>query len=159
MNTIEFFVPGIPAPSGSKRGFYNKKIGRVLVVENNPDKMKDWRNAVRGIAFEVKPAKLIHEPVFLSVTFIMPRLKGHFGAGGNAGVLKSSAPHFHKVKPDGLKLLRNTEDGLTGIILLDDSLVVRHFCQKEYGDPTGAHIRIKVLGEKICVSNQESLKL
>jgi len=44
-----------------------------------------------------------------------------------------------------LKLLRNTEDGLTGIILLDDSLIVRHFCQKEYGNPTGAHIRIEVL--------------
>ena len=142
---IEFFVPGTPAPSGSKKGFYNPKLKRTFIVENNPDKMKDWRNAVRGRAFEVRPKELIKEPVFLRVKFTMPRLKSHFGSGAKSTFLKDSAPYFHKVKPDGLKLLRNTEDGLTGIILLDDSLVVRHFCEKVYGNPTGANIYIEIL--------------
>lgn len=142
---IEFFVPGIPAPSGSKKGFYNKKLKRVFVVDDNQDKMKDWRNAVRGYALDNRPEKLIQCPVALKVIFYMPRIKGHFGSGKNAGVLKDSAPCFHTKKPDGLKLLRNTEDGLTGIILLDDSYVVRHFCEKVYGEPTGALIRIDVM--------------
>ncbi len=146
---ITFFVPGIPAPSGSKKGFYNKNIKRVMIVENNPDKMKDWRNAVRGYALEaIEGRPLIQAPVFLKVIFFMPRIKGHYGSGKNAGILKDSAPHFHKVKPDGLKLLRNTEDGLTGIILLDDSYVVRHFCEKIYGEPTGARIRIEFLKDE-----------
>jgi len=30
---FRFFVPGIPRPGGSKKGFYIKKINRVVVTE------------------------------------------------------------------------------------------------------------------------------
>ncbi len=42
---INFFVPGLAKTSGSKRAFYNKKLGRSMIVPANP-KQKDWQASV-----------------------------------------------------------------------------------------------------------------
>lgn len=139
---ISFFVPGVPIPKGSAKAFYVKALGRAVVTQDNGDKQKPWASMIAVVAQE-HFAKPIEGPVMISVAFKMPRLKGHFGSGKNAGVVKSTAPVYHTSKPDLDKLLRCIKDALTGIAWKDDSQVsvVAHL-SKKYGDAPGAFIRI-----------------
>ena len=75
----------------------------------------------------------------------MPRLKGHYGTGKNAGTLKPSAPLFHTSKPDLDKLVRCIKDALTGIAWKDDAQVSLVCATKVYDEQPGARISIKPL--------------
>ena len=140
-----FFVPGIPQPGGSKRGFIHRHTGRVVVVED-AKRNKDWRTSVMQVAGEMLAGHgQLTGPVRLDVTFIMPRPKGHFGRGRKAGVLKATAPTYHTVKPDRTKLLRSTEDALTqcGMCWRDDTQIVTGQVTKIYGEQPGAVIQFE----------------
>jgi len=129
--SISFFVPGIPAPGGSKRGIYNAKLGRTLIFENNPEKNRNWRASVALAASEaMKGREPFNGPIALYVTFVMPRPKSHFNS---KGVLKDSAPDMHTKKPDLLKITRSTEDAMTGIVWKDDALIFWEQMRKYYG--------------------------
>ena len=139
---ISFFAPGTPIPKGSAKGFYVKSLDRVVITQDNGEKQKPWASMIAVVAqeFFTKP---IDGPVMISVAFRMPRLKGHFGSGKNAGVVKATAPVYHTSKPDLDKLLRCVKDALTGIAWKDDSQVsvVAHL-SKKYGDRPGCFIKI-----------------
>ena len=139
---IEFFVPGIPKPAGSKRAFLNKKTGKIIVTEDC-ETSGDWRGDCKNFARKAYHENPIDGPVSLSVIFYMPRPKGHFGTGKKAGILKPNAPRWHTVKPDRTKLTRGLEDALTGIIWRDDSQVVCGEVVKIYGDLPGANITVE----------------
>jgi len=145
---IDFFVPGVPAPGGSKRAFFNPKTKRVNVVDTCK-RNKPWRSQVSAFAKDAMEGKsiIIEKPVLLNVTFVMPRPKNHYGTGKNSSKLKSSSPLMHIKKPDATKLLRALEDALTGIIWKDDAYVARSIVEKKYGEKTGAHVEISLLGE------------
>jgi len=90
--------------------------------------------------------------VQVSIEFIMPRPKSHFGTGKNAEILKNSAPFFctSKTTGDVDKLTRSTLDALSvtsgGTVLADDSLVVCLQALKRYAkrfEHIGANINIK----------------
>ncbi len=81
--------------------------------------------------------------VHLELQFRMPRPKSHYRTGRNAHLLKSSAPLHHAVKPDLTKLVRSTEDALTGIIWRDDAQVISGSYSKTYADET-AGVAIKL---------------
>lgn len=136
------WVPGVPIPKGSAKAFYIKALGRAVVTQDNADRQKPWASMIAIVAQE-HFAKPIEGPVMISVAFKMPRLKGHFGSGKNAGVVKPTAPIYHTSKPDLDKLLRCIKDALTGIAWKDDSQVsaVAHL-SKKYGDAPGAFIQI-----------------
>ena len=136
---IRFFVPGIPRPGGSKKGFYIPKLNRVVITEDNP-KSKDWRNSVAWAASEVIKTPLTG-PLEVRFLFLMTRPKGHFGARG----LRPSAPLYPIVKPDVTKLIRSTEDALKGIAWVDDSQVARQQGEKTYADRAGCWIVIREL--------------
>lgn len=52
------------------------------------------------------------------------RIKGHYGTGKNAGVLKSRfVDAMPEVRPDCTKLVRSTEDALEGVIWRSDAQV------------------------------------
>ena len=139
---IEFFVPGIPQPGGSKRAFVNKKTGRAIITEDNP-RSKDWRAVVASFAVAaMRGRQPLTGPIWMSVTFYLLRPKGHFGTGVNQGVVKRSAPRAPLVRPDYLKLTRSTEDALTGICWKDDSLVVEAHLYKRYGERPGADVKV-----------------
>ena len=139
---ISFFVPGVPIPKGSAKAFYIKALGRAVVTQDNGDKQKPWASMIAVVAQE-HFAKPIEGPVMISLAFKMPRLKGHFGSGKNAGVLKASAPVYHIVKPDVDKLERCVYDALTGIAWKDDCQVaVGAHKSKKYGDKPGVFIKI-----------------
>lgn len=139
---IEFFVPGIPAPGGSKRGFYIKKLNRVVMA---PDckRTRSWMDSVAVAGKMAYSGELLTGPIRLTIVFYFLRPKGHYGTGRNANKLKDSAPKYHLVKPDSTKLLRSTEDALTGIIWRADSQVMLGPVDKFYveRDP-GAQITI-----------------
>lgn len=126
MSAISFFVPGIPRPGGSKRGFVIPGTKRVVITEDCK-RSKDWRTSVAWAAKEA-----IQEPLRgalrMEFTFILPRPKGHFGKGG----VRKSAPVWPAVRPDTTKLIRSTEDALKGIAYLDDSQIVQQMASKCY---------------------------
>ena len=142
MKEIKFFVPGVPAPGGSKKAFKHPATGKIMVVDAC-SRNKPWRERVASFAYDHKPNDLIKTAIELSIDFIMPRPKGHYGTGKNSSKLKPSAPKFCTKKPDATKLTRALEDALTGIIWKDDDQVVKQVIRKHYGDSPGALVTIR----------------
>lgn len=147
MNPITFFVPGIPAPGGSKRAFIIKKggvmTGRVAMVDAGGQRTKDWRQACVAVAHENRPAEPFRCPLRVDFDFVMPRIKAHFHTSkSKAGLLREDAPIHHTSKPDRTKLTRSTEDALKGIIWADDSQIVAGETRKSYGANPGCTITI-----------------
>lgn len=139
---IEFFVPGIPSTSGSKKGFRNPKTGGVIIAPANSKKQKQWMSDVKKFASEAYSGPVITGPVNLYVDFVFMRPKSHYGTGRNSGVLKMSAPVEYIKKPDLAKLVRCTEDALKGVVWKDDSQVIVHNTRKMYGDRPGTYVWI-----------------
>lgn len=139
-----FRVHGLPAPQGSK-----KHVGNGIMVESSA-KVKPWRQDVKYAALEDLPAAgyPIIGPVRVQVTFYLPRPKGHYRTGRNAGLLRDSAPLFPHTKPDVDKLLRSTLDGMGEAgVWRDDSQVVGVGMWKRYADavPPGAEITVEAM--------------
>jgi Holliday junction resolvase RusA-like endonuclease len=144
MNTkMEFFVPGKPAPGGSKTGFYIKSVNRV-VMSPACKRTKPWMATVSAFAKLHYQGPLLIGPVRVMIIFCFLRPKNHYGTGKNASILKASAPKYHTVKPDTTKLFRSTEDAMVGIIYRDDSQVMHGPSEKVYVDrDPGAQITIE----------------
>jgi len=143
---LEFFVPGIPAPGGSKRFMgLGKRTGRAILIDAGGQRTKDWRACV-GLAGSLAAKVVLQGPLELTCVFTMPRPKYHFHTGkAKRGQLREDAPQYHTTKPDTTKLLRSTEDALKGITWLDDSQVARQHGIKTYGPHPGCLIRISTL--------------
>ena len=133
---IQFFVPGIPRPGGSKvrTRFGVREAGKHTAA---------WRETVKVFA-EHSYDIMFDCALQLEVLFIMPRPKKHYRSNGE---LKDDAPQYHTSKPDITKLLRSTEDALTNVLWRDDSLIAHQTATKCYGDKPGARITIRKLGE------------
>ena len=135
---ISFFVVGTPSPGGSKRfvGF-GKRTGRAILIDAAGERNRNWKAAVAAEAHNAKVAqKWITSPpgVALSceMVFLMPRPKGHYRTGKNAGLLREGAPTSPTTMPDTLKLARSTEDACTGIVWADDAQTVHLTLIKRY---------------------------
>ena len=130
---ITFFVPGVPAPGGSKRfvGF-GKKTGKAILVDAAGQRNKDWRASVGWCGSEAMQGGLMYGPCRVRMIFFMPRPKGHFDSRGR---LRPSAPAVPVTRPDVLKLARSTEDALTGIVWADDAQTHTLILQKRYASP------------------------
>lgn len=145
-----FFVPGIPQPGGSKRGFpFKRRDGRlgVAMSDDNP-KAKPWKAVVSLTAWNEAGKGLapIRGAVRLTVSFVFPRPRSHYRTGRFSHMLRPDAPEFHTIKPDATKLLRSTEDALKGISWEDDCQVVIQVVGKSYtteGQTPGAFITIE----------------
>ena len=148
-SAIEIKVLGEPAPQGSKT------VTRWGAVRESSKKVHPWRHSVAYASETQYNGAIIHEPVCVEITFYIPRAKGHYGTGRNAGRLKPSAPiHCTTARAGDLdKLARSTLDGLAlrsgGCVLHDDSQVVSLRCQKVYTEIdqcSGALVRISLMG-------------
>lgn len=154
---ITFFVPGVPAPGGSKRGFYIPALKRVVITDACK-RNKPWQECVRAAALQAYKGEPLTCALHMAVTFLMPRPKSHFGSGKHAAALKPSAPRYHTQKPDATKLMRSLEDALTGIVWRDDSQVVSPHPTKGWtiGTP-GAVVTIMRLDESAPVEPDPTL--
>ena len=144
--TITFFVPGIPAPGGSKRFVgLSKKTGRAILIDAAGERNKNWRASVAAVgAGAMSGIQRLDGPLAVEFVFFMPRPKGHFRTNGT---VRDGAPRFPTTKPDALKLARSTEDALTGTVWHDDAQTVDVKAMKRYADhsPCGCAIKIETL--------------
>jgi len=126
-DTIEFFVAGEPVPQGSTKSFYIKKLDRVVTTHTNRNTDK-WR---QRIATEAQHANELREANFYTddkmcgykiiLDFYMSKPK--------------SAPkrvQLNTKRPDLDKLVRAALDGITGILIVDDSQVIGIAANKFY---------------------------
>jgi Holliday junction resolvase RusA-like endonuclease len=142
---ISFFVPGIPAPQGSKRAFV---VGKRAVLVESSKGCKPWRDSVRGAALEANALRampfegFVGAPLRLRIVFVMPRPR----------TVPRERCGWPATIPDLDKLLRSTLDGLTGALFRDDGQVVQIEAEKHYVGSTagnnltpGAWIRCDVV--------------
>lgn len=139
---IQFFVPGIPKPGGSKKAFFRPGMRFPVVVEDCK-KNKEWRAVVALAGHEAFPHAPLDGPLSVTYVFVMPRVKAHYRTGKRATELRDDAPIYHTVKPDCTKLVRSTEDALTGILWADDAQCAVQSARKEYGTTTGCFITVE----------------
>ncbi|MEU7092944.1 RusA family crossover junction endodeoxyribonuclease [Kitasatospora aureofaciens] len=121
---IEIVARGLPGPQGSK-----DHKGNGILVESSA-KVKPWRDAVtwqaRSARNRIRGFTLLAGPLIAEMTFTFHRPRGHYGTGRNVDVLRPSAPLRPDVTPDLSKLIRATEDALTGVVYRDDALIVEY---------------------------------
>jgi Holliday junction resolvase RusA-like endonuclease len=170
---IEFRVLGRSAPGGSKdtgviyrAGPNGTKIpvtdatGKIktFVRDQSGDAGKHWRSAVAQAGNEAMNGRdLLDGACYVEITLIRKRGPGHYGQGRNRGRVLPSAPKYPAVMPDVTKLVRSTEDALTGILWRDDSRNVGMAVEKVYaepGEPEGAEIRVWTLPDRVGVTAQ-----
>lgn len=137
-NTLErrrvcaFEVRGKAQPAGSKKGFYNKKMNRVIITDD-AKKSRPWKALVSDAALQkMSTAPPLNGALQASFTFIETRPKGHFNSKGELNTQGRRNPYPAK-RPDALKLARGVEDALTGIVYVDDSQIVVEHLFKRYG--------------------------
>lgn len=142
--SVAFTVHGVAQPAGSKKGFYNAKARRVVIVDD-AKKSRPWKAQVADAAAEAMNGRaLLDGPLLLELTFWLPRPKGHFGSGRNAQAVRASAPHAPAVKPDLLKLARAVEDAVTGVCYRDDAQITTEILQKAY-TTSGARTEVRIV--------------
>jgi Holliday junction resolvase RusA-like endonuclease len=117
-------VYGLPAPQGSK-----KHLGNGVMVESSKH-VKPWRQDVKYAALAATQAvpgwAPLDGPLVAAMTFAFARPKGHYRTGRNSHLLRDTAPARPAVYPDLSKIIRSTEDALTGLAWVDDSRVVEY---------------------------------
>lgn len=160
---IKIEVNGKPEPGGSKKAVPLKalaeRVGRKLkgkrgaelwipfsaimsvirVIDDNP-KAKKWKAKVEkaaidqlGIHPDPEQRMLLSEDLIVTVQFFLPRPKAHYKKDGSLSAEGLRNPKPLK-KPDTLKLMRSTEDALTGVVWADDALISDQFIHKRYAD-------------------------
>lgn len=130
---VRFFVPGKPAPQGSKR-----HVGRGILIESSKE-VGPWRERVALAAHNVMAGTALFDgAVTVVLNFVLPRPKS---------APKRSTPAAIK-RPDLDKLERAILDAITGVIISDDSQVVSLLGHKriaEIGETGGVDIRVEEL--------------
>lgn len=126
---IAFEVYGTPKPQGSMKAFLPKNSTRPIVTTDNKG-LKPWRALIADEARLLNPLKM-HGPVEIHLDFFFNPPK--------------SDPYrkYHTVKPDVDKLTRAVLDALKGVVIVDDSQVVRVNSSKRYS-PQPEHVFILV---------------
>lgn len=123
-------VIGTPRPQGSKKAFYNAKLGRALIVDDNDVKLRTWRQDVVAATRAILKAEgrtplPPRTAIDVAIIFMMPRPKGHWRTGRNAHLLRDEVPPRPSSKPDIDKLSRSTLDALRDAgVYVDDAQVV-----------------------------------
>ena len=135
MSFVQFFVPGIPQPHGSKT--VNRHTGSMYDTNK---KLMPWRTDMIGCAHQAMTSQSRSQflgPVRVQLIAVFPRPKSHYGTGRNADLLKDSAPSFHCQKPDADKLARAVLDALTiAGVWRDDAQASFVSIQKNWGGGT-----------------------
>jgi Holliday junction resolvase RusA-like endonuclease len=144
---IKFVAYCTPQPQGSMKGFVlpgkNGAKGRAILTSANP-KLKPYRGEITREAMSAlseagitEPMAAKHVPVSLIIDFYLAR--------------PASIPRKRTelvVKPDLSKLIRSTEDAMTGILYADDAQIVELSVRKHYGSPERVEISARIQESK-----------
>ncbi|WP_054812130.1 RusA family crossover junction endodeoxyribonuclease [Nocardia arizonensis] len=126
------FVPGLPAPQGSKDYKGKNARGKAILVESATG-VHDWRARIAWTAHE-RGWRPTRDPFAASLEFVLHRPQR----------TPVATPAAVK-RPDADKLARAVLDALTGVAWVDDSQVVDLRSRKrlaEPGEATGVHITL-----------------
>ena len=130
--SVEFYVPGVPVPQGSKKSIPHKASGQFVMIDAHPG-LKAWRRTVTDVAREHFGEYGRHAPLMVLARFNLPRPKS----------VKRDHP---AVKPDLDKLTRALLDGITDAgVWVDDGQVITLHVDKRYGEAPGVHVIIETL--------------
>ena len=124
-DSVSFTVAGIPIPQGSTRAFVVK--GRAVTTSSNKN-LAQWRQRIATEAQRVADESGFYRDGKFAYTvladFYFPRTKSM-----GRKLIR------HTVRPDLDKLQRAVGDGITGILIADDSEICRWSVSKEYLPP------------------------
>lgn len=134
---IAFTVVGIASGMGSKRAFVPKGWTRPIVTDTNRN-LRSWQALVADAAARAiteRPEwQILDGAVRLSIAFYLPRPKS-----------LAKKVTAHTKAPDCSKLLRSTEDAMSGIVYRDDAQIVEIVAGKYYtGANDSPHVNIRV---------------
>jgi len=127
-------VMGPPVAYGSKRGFYNPKLKRVMLVNSNHENLRTWQDAIRKAMIASHPGVPTDylRPVHIRIAVYLSRPKNHYCKRGLSG--NGLASNFPTRKPDCDKVARAVADCGTGIWYADDSQIVDLEINKRWAD-------------------------
>lgn len=125
-----FIIPGVPLAQPRARATLRGSHSAIYQPRTPCDAWKATIAAVAGRAISAP----LDGAVVLTMAFILPRPKGHYGAKG----LRPSAPETHTARPDLDNLCKAVMDALKGIAWRDDAQVVELSTQKVYESPNRA---------------------
>lgn len=143
-------VHGVPGPQGSKR-----HVGGGVMVESSK-KVKPWRQDVKAAALAATDGGRLAPldgPLVASMVFTVREQPTSRPAWWPAGLRWSKTLQWRPAStPDLSKLLRATEDALTGVAWKDDARVVeyvrlaKHYAGDQAADvlPHGAGCVIRI---------------
>lgn len=145
MNEISFAVRGLPVAQGTARAFVAGGKARIATDANRSNSpIGAWRAAIAsaaaaamGASDEMMGEPAWKTPVTVTVWFVFPRPLSHYlpaGARRPEPELRLDAPRFHTSKPDIDKLERALLDGITNVVVRDDSQVAGVRKWKVYED-------------------------
>ena len=130
----EFWISTIPAgqarPRFVRRGSF---VGTYDCKES-----KGYKLDIKYQVMAEHPIKM-QGPLTMTVDFMMPRPKAHYGAKG----LKSNAPFYHEKKPDIDNLIKGLCDALTGILWDDDTQISVLVATKKYSETVGIRMYLQ----------------
>jgi crossover junction endodeoxyribonuclease RusA len=135
VKSLSFFVPGTPAPGGSKNAFpFKRKDGKIGVrVADAGKKNKLWRTVVSLYAKKAmhdQSKEIFSGPIVVTLSFSLKRSR------------KGKGRPWPDYRPDVLKLARAVEDALTGIVWHDDAQIVAEIISKSFDEPSGVRINV-----------------
>ena len=130
----EFWISTIPA--GQARPRFVRRGSFVGTYD--PAKSKGYKLDIKYQVMAEHPIKM-QGPLTMTVDFMMPRPKAHYGAKG----LKSNAPFYHEKKPDIDNLIKGLCDALTGILWDDDTQISVLVATKKYSETVGIRMYLQ----------------
>lgn len=129
MSDLTFFVPGVPAPQGSK------SMSRSGHMYEANKRLKPWREILVHHAARAYHGEPIDAPVRVTAVFYFPKPR------------TTRFKHYPAGKPDVDKLCRAVLDSLTiARVFRDDARVVELSARKEWaGTKNGAQITVELV--------------
>lgn len=143
--TVAFFVKGKPEPAGSKRAVTIPGHRFTQVVDANKNAPR-WKKTVAGVAeYEMLDGghRIIQGPCCCKMEFVVARPKGHWLTGGGLSAEGQRKP-FPISPPDALKLARAVEDAMTGVVYVDDAMIVHEVIDKRYQKTRDEQVGVQV---------------
>lgn len=142
---VSVHVIGTPRPAGGLR-IGRKKNGDRFLAPNSSANLGKWKKAIIAALEEAYDAEPVADPINVELDFYVARPKHHYSAKG----LRSDAPAYPTARAstngggDFDKLTRAVCDCMTGIVIADDSQIVRAKIAKRYADEREAGVTISI---------------
>ena len=137
IDSISFTAFCTPEPQGSMKAFIPKGWNRAIITSDNKD-LKSYRQEVSKAALEQRAKVGFNDVIFTKHSPVSATFNFYFSKPDSVSRKRTQ----HVVRPDLSKLIRATEDALTGIIYADDAQIVSIKAEKFYGLPERVEVTI-----------------